>query len=228
MTVPIRDKQKHIAAGGGERSIMPTRLVDFRDNADQIIDALVPNILKVLWLMARYRCVIAPATRILLPGKVRIGRGTVIRGGVITAKSGDDVGIRIGRGVLIQPYVSLHSRGDRIAIDDRVGINSFCYIDGHGGVSIGHDTLLGPGVRIVGNYNTESTAASWIAAGTTRAGVTIGANCWIGANAVIVDGVSIADGCVVGAGAVVTQDLPERAVAMGVPARVVRTRPAPS
>ena len=37
-------------------------------------------------------------------------------------------------------------------------------------------------------------------------------------------GVEIGDGCVVGAGAVVTKDLPAYSVAMGVPARIVRSR----
>jgi acetyltransferase-like isoleucine patch superfamily enzyme len=61
-------------------------------------------------------------------------------------------------------------------------------------------------------------------------GITLGENVWLGAGAKVMDGVHIADHVVVGAGAVVTEDLPAGAVAVGVPARVVRTRetaPAP-
>lgn len=53
---------------------------------------------------------------------------------------------------------------------------------------------------------------------------TIGNDVWIGAKAVIIDGVTIGDGAVVGAGAVVTKDIPPFAVAVGVPARVIKYR----
>jgi acetyltransferase-like isoleucine patch superfamily enzyme len=52
----------------------------------------------------------------------------------------------------------------------------------------------------------------------------IGKDVWIGANAVILGGVTIGNGCVIGAGSVVTKDLPPYSVAMGVPAKVVRSR----
>ena len=52
--------------------------------------------------------------------------------------------------------------------------------------------------------------------------VTIGQNCWIGANVSIMPGVTIGDHTVIGAGSVVTQDIPADVVAMGVPCRVIR------
>jgi acetyltransferase-like isoleucine patch superfamily enzyme len=53
--------------------------------------------------------------------------------------------------------------------------------------------------------------------------VTIGNDCWFGANVVVCPGVTIGDGCVLGAGCVVTRDIPAGSFAAGVPARVVRT-----
>jgi acetyltransferase-like isoleucine patch superfamily enzyme len=52
--------------------------------------------------------------------------------------------------------------------------------------------------------------------------VTIGDDVWIGARAIILKGVSIGDHAVVGAGSVVTKDIPPRAIAVGVPARILR------
>ncbi len=52
----------------------------------------------------------------------------------------------------------------------------------------------------------------------------IGNDVFIGANVTILDGVTIADGVVIGAGAVVTKDIPPYAVAVGVPARVIKYR----
>lgn len=52
----------------------------------------------------------------------------------------------------------------------------------------------------------------------------IGNDVWIGRNVVIMPGIKIGNGAIVGANAVVTKDIPDYAVAVGVPARVVRYR----
>ena len=53
--------------------------------------------------------------------------------------------------------------------------------------------------------------------------VHIGDNVWIGGNVTILPGVTIGDRAVIGAGAVVTEDIPADSVAVGAPARVIRT-----
>ena len=53
--------------------------------------------------------------------------------------------------------------------------------------------------------------------------MTICDDVWIGGNVTILPGVTIGEGAVIGAGAVVTQDVPARSLAVGAPARVVRT-----
>lgn len=53
--------------------------------------------------------------------------------------------------------------------------------------------------------------------------ITIGDNVWIGGGAVVLPGVTIGDNSVIGAGAVVTKDVPANVVAVGNPARVVRS-----
>lgn len=52
--------------------------------------------------------------------------------------------------------------------------------------------------------------------------VTIGNDCWFGANVVICPGVTVGDNCVIGAGSVVTKSIPANSFAAGVPARVIR------
>jgi len=53
--------------------------------------------------------------------------------------------------------------------------------------------------------------------------VTIGDDCWIGGQTVILPGVTIGKGCTIGAGSVVTRDIPDWSVAIGSPAKVVKT-----
>lgn len=52
--------------------------------------------------------------------------------------------------------------------------------------------------------------------------VSIGDNCWIGGNTVILPGVSIGNNVTVAAGSLVTKDIPDNKLAMGSPARIIR------
>ena len=53
--------------------------------------------------------------------------------------------------------------------------------------------------------------------------ITVGNNVYIGNNTIILPGVTIGNDVVIGAGAIVTRDIPDNSVAVGVPARVIKT-----
>lgn len=78
------------------------------------------------------------------------------------------------------------------------------------GCRIGHDSVLGdfaslmPGTNIAGE-------------------VTVGDGCYFGLNACVINRVSVGEWSIVGAGAAVVKDIPPRVVAVGVPARPIRT-----
>lgn len=125
----------------------------------------------------------------------------------------------IGQGAELNPW------GGSIRLGRRVWLGPYVVIYGHGGVEIGDQTLISMHVSILSSDHAIPERAKLIRDCRDEVKPTkIGKDCWIGANAVILGGVTIGDGCVVGAGAVVTKDLPAYSVAMGVPARVVRTR----
>lgn len=54
--------------------------------------------------------------------------------------------------------------------------------------------------------------------------IVVGDNAWIGVGAIVLSGVRIGSGAAIAAGAVVTSDIPENAIAAGMPARVVKMR----
>lgn len=89
-------------------------------------------------------------------------------------------------------------------------------------VKIGHRVLFGPSVSILAA--THETVVQSRRDGVEYASfVTIGDDCWIGGNTTILSGVTIGKGCTIGAGSVVTRSVPDFSVAIGSPARVVRT-----
>ena len=59
---------------------------------------------------------------------------------------------------------------------------------------------------------------------TTKTGITIGNDVWIGCNVIVLPGVTIGNGAVVAAGSVVTRDVPEYALVAGNPAKVIKYR----
>ena len=89
-------------------------------------------------------------------------------------------------------------------------------------ITIGDDVQIGPRVQLLTPthpIDPEPRRAKWEAAEP----IAIGDNVWLGGGVIVCPGVTIGEDTVVGAGAVVTRDLPARVVAMGTPARVVRS-----
>jgi acetyltransferase-like isoleucine patch superfamily enzyme len=143
-----------------------------------------------------------------------VGKGTVV--GPHTRMI-NCANIRIGEHswLLDMVYIRAGTEG-HVEVGDRVAINSFCRIFGHGSVRIGDDAQVGPGTLI--------TTTDHDFRGNLEASfhpVVIGKRAWIGANVTILPGVTIGDSAVVGAGSVVNKSIPARAIAVGIPARVI-------
>jgi acetyltransferase-like isoleucine patch superfamily enzyme len=103
-----------------------------------------------------------------------------------------------------------------INLADHCAVNSFAKLFGHGGIDVGANTQLGPGVLI-----TTTTHDFRKSMRTEFRQVKIEQWAWIGANAVILPGITIGQYAVIGAGSIVTKDIPDYAIAVGNPARVI-------
>ena len=162
------------------------------------------------------------------PHKIRIGNDVLIDDNcLIDAKGESNRGITIGNGVFIGRNTILSCKNGDIDLEDRANIGFNSEIFSASTVRIGSDTLIAAYCYVIGGDHDFSDSSQPVLAQARRsAGVTVGTGAWLGAGAKLLDGVSIGDGAVVGAGAVVREAVPARAIAVGVPARIVGQRDA--
>jgi acetyltransferase-like isoleucine patch superfamily enzyme len=131
--------------------------------------------------------------------------------------------VKIGAFSRIIISTSFNNIGAHIRIGDNVGLGEFAYLGGAGGLEIGSDCIIGQYLSChPENHHFERTDVLIRQQGTSRRGIKIGKNCWIGAKVTVLDGVTIGDNCVIAAGAVVTKSMPSNSVIGGVPAKVIR------
>jgi maltose O-acetyltransferase len=114
--------------------------------------------------------------------------------------------------------------GRDISIGDNSGIGVNAFISGT--VSIGRNVMMGNDVMIIGTSHEISRTDIPMTEQGFQANqrINIGDDVWIGSRVIILPGVSIGSGVIIGAGAVVINDIPDWAVAVGNPAKVVRDR----
>lgn len=162
------------------------------------------------------------------PHRVKLGRGVIIDDNcVLDAKGGSNEGIAMCDGVILGRNTIVSCKGGDIEIGDNCNISANCMLISESHLSIGKNVLIAGMTYIVagGNHGTDRTDVPVIAQPMVqKGGIRIGDNCWLGANVTVLDGVTIGRDTIVGAGAVVTESLPEFAIAVGTPARVVKMR----
>jgi len=117
----------------------------------------------------------------------------------------------VGTGIISQ-------KGKGISIGNNTGINAGAYLGGQGGIEIGDNVIIGPGVQVFSeNHNFSDLNLNIKDQGVSRDGVIIKNDCWIGAGAIILAGVTIGNGCVIAAGSVVTRSVDNDSLVAGVP-----------
>lgn len=134
-------------------------------------------------------------------GRITIGErlllyGTTVRGELVTGPGGI---LEIGSRVFINYGVSI-SAHNHVKIGSRCQIGNYSLIMDNDYHQAGDKTMLGQSKPII-----------------------LEDDVWLGARVIVLKGVTIGQGAVIGAGSVVTRDIPPRSVAVGQPARVVKT-----
>lgn len=177
----------------------------------------------------------------------KVGSGAIFGKGIVLRHPQR---ITLKNRVAIDDYVLLDGSGageEGVVLEDDVMISRNCVIQGKtGSVVLGKKTNVGCNV-IISSTVGISIGNSVLIAGNcyigggryicdrldipmmnqgiySKGSVVIEDDVWLGAGAIVLDGVRIGKGTIVGAGAVVTKDLPNYAVAVGVPARITKIR----
>ena len=160
------------------------------------------------------------------PHKIRIGDNVVIDDNcLLDAKGSSNAGIRIGSGVFIGRNSILSCKNGDIDIADHANIGFNCEIFSASRVSVGARALIAAYCYVIGgDHDFSDTSRAVLDQSRKSAGIAIGAGAWLGAGAKILDGVTVGDNAIIGAGAVVRESVPDKATAVGIPARVVNTR----
>jgi acetyltransferase-like isoleucine patch superfamily enzyme len=160
------------------------------------------------------------------PHKIRLGDNVVIDDHcVLDAKGSSNAGIVIGSGVFIGRNTILSCKNGDIVLGDQANIGFNCEIFSGARVEVGPRVMLAAYTYIIGGGHAyDRIDVSPLEQARTAVGVTVGAGAWLGAGVKVLDGTRIGAGAIVGAGAVVTKDIPDNAIAAGVPAAVLRSR----
>ncbi len=127
---------------------------------------------------------------------------------------------RCGRNVLIE-FGAIFIYSD-IEIGDNVLIGRYSIVH-H--CNFGSDVLVGERCTFLSGmrqHNYDRTDIPMTQQGGAKKRIEIGDDCWVGSHSVVMD--DVASGTVIGAGSVVTKALPGYSVAVGSPARVLRSR----
>lgn len=133
--------------------------------------------------------------------------------------------ITIAKGTVIVCTGVIANKGVGLRIGDYSAIGAQSFIGAQGGITIGNDVIMGPGVQIFSeNHNFELPDIPIRKQGENRKPVVIEDNCWVGSGVTILGGVTIGEGSVIAARSVVTKNIPAFSVVAGIPAKVIKSR----
>lgn len=138
-----------------------------------------------------------------------------------------------GGTVAIEPNVHLYGDttietgdGGQVLIGEGTHIQPRCQFSAYvGSIKIGKRAEIAPNCAFYPyNHQMDRDKAIREQPLHSKGDIVIGDDVWLGVGVVVLDGVEIGDGAVVGAGSVVSQNIPQYAIAVGSPAKVIKYR----
>ena len=183
-------------------------------NTYGIIEAILIVKSYIFWKIFNY-------LKLLIIG-VKLGKGIIFEG-IVRVSGGKRVTIgdnaKIGRGVVLDA-----GKNGKIEIgcNTYVGMNTIIIANSE--VKIGSNCLISPFCYIIDTNHGTALGESICNQSYISLPVIIGDDVWLGTHCVILKGVKLGDGVVIGAGGIANKSISENMVAVGVPARPIKTR----
>ena len=180
---------------------------------------------KLLFLQRRIATVfMAKGVNLRGASLIRFGKGVTLERGVIIdglmrrgVVLGDNVKIGAYSVIVGAPASNL---GEGISMGANSAVDAYSFLGSSGFISIGENVIMGQHVGFhPENHNFDRTDIPIREQGTTRQGITIEDDVWVGSNAIFLDGAHVGKGCVIGAGSVVRGNIPPYSIAVGVPGK---------
>jgi acetyltransferase-like isoleucine patch superfamily enzyme len=167
------------------------------------------------WLKLRFR------RRLVLDGLAFVGPG-------VTLEIGKDAKIHLGRWSWIGHGTKIRAHEGEVHIGAKTVLGQECTISSFQHVSIGRECIVADRVMLIDfDHGVVEVERPVREQGIYKRDVRVGHNVWMGYGACVLRGVRIGDNAIVGTSTVVTKDVPANAVVAGVPAKILRLRPAP-
>lgn len=162
------------------------------------------------------------------PHKIALGAGVVLDDGcLVDAKGANNAGIVLGDRVYVGRNTLIYCKNGDIEIGENVSLSANCVVFSSNRLVMKPNSVVASFVYLLsgGEYDLDDPTPLALQKGTcTKGPLEIGEDCWLGAGVKVLDGASIGDHCAIGAGGVVNKPVPANSIAVGVPARVVKTR----
>ena len=171
---------------------------------------------------------VSPQAAVHHPGLVR-NQGTFIGDRVTIFQSGDGGPVMLAEGVHLYADITIETgEGGSVALGAETHVQSRCHFSAYqGSIKIGRRVEIAPNCLFYPyNHGTAPDQPVRSQPLDSRGDIVIEDDVWLGAGVTVLDNVHIGQGAVIGAGSVVTQNIPPNTIAVGVPARVVRSREA--
>ena len=149
--------------------------------------------------------------RVCFPRQVTLKRTRVARGCVFEFDA--SYFSLEANGLLLREHCTIRvQQNGQLVIGNNVFFNSYCSLTCLASIEIGSNCIFGEGVRIYDHDHRYGGDDLIRSQGYSKKKITIGQNCWIGSNVVILKGVTIGANSVIGAGCVLHRDVPPNSV----------------
>ena len=192
--------------------------------------------LTLLRFMRRHRMLNFKYARLivrLLRRKLFLGRrlkldGICFVGPGVVLEIGKDARVELGRWSWIGHGTKIRVHEGVVSIGAKTVMGQECTISAYQHVKIGRECVIADRVMFIDfDHGVVEVERPIRLQGIYKRDVNIGNNVWIGYGACILRGVTVGDNAIIGTNSVVTRDVPANAVVAGLPARIIRMRPAP-